>query len=69
MVASLKKRIDDLSKEEDWKKKVVDRWNQEDDKSSQRQAMSLKKVDIDSQSQVSDGRSVASERTARKVFC
>lgn len=71
MIAALKHRINDLKNEEtDWKKKIVDAWNEEDDI---RTSLKPNKVDIGDdarsdagRSMVSEGKSVASERSTSK---
>jgi len=61
MVSALKKRIDELRQEENWKNKIVDQWNAEDQvKKQERKALKLQKAEMDMDSR-SDARSVASE--------
>jgi hypothetical protein len=76
MIAALKNRINDLkSEEQDWKKKIVDAWNNDDQEAKEDLRSSLKphKVDIGDdarsdagRSVVSEGKSVASERSTSK---
>jgi len=69
MVSALKKRIDELKnkEEDDWKNKIVDEWNNE------RKTVQPSKVDLsydarsDTRSMMSEGRSVASERTQKSI--
>lgn len=75
MISALKNRINDLKgKEEDeWKNKIVDAWNDDDNK----KAMKPAKVDLnyddrsdarsDARSMASEGKSVASERTQKTI--
>jgi hypothetical protein len=69
MVVALKKRIDEIQhKEDDWKNKIVDAWNDDSRKSVQ-----VAKVDIggddrsDCRSVASESKSVASERTHKSI--
>jgi len=72
MVTALKKRIDDLKQEGNWKKKIVDQWNEED--KDKRQALKLQKTNIDmdnasdARSQASEAKSHASERTHQSII-
>jgi hypothetical protein len=69
MVLALKKRIDEIKHKEDddWKKKIVDEWNNE------RQALNTNKVDLnldarsDTRSVASESKSVASERSQKHI--
>ena len=69
MVLALKKRIDEIKhqEEDDWKKKIVDEWNNE------RKALTTNKIDLnldarsDTRSVASESRSVASERTQKNI--
>jgi len=69
MVLALKKRIDEIKvqEEDDWKKKIVDEWNNE------RKTLATSKIDMnldarsDTRSVASESRSVASERTQKNI--
>jgi len=73
MVTALKKRIDELNNqnaEDDWKKKIVDAWNNDKE---ERKSVQPSKVNIDwetrsdCRSMASDSKSVASERTQKSI--
>lgn len=73
MVTALKKRIDELNQqneEDDWKKKIVEAWNNDKD---DRKSVQPNKVNIDwdvrsnGRSCASDNKSVASERTQKSI--
>jgi len=73
MVTALKKRIDELNnknEEDDWKKKIVDAWNNDKE---DRKSVQPSKVNIDwenrsdCRSMASDSKSVASERTHKSI--
>lgn len=60
MIAALKHRINDLkSEEQDWKKKIVDAWN--NDEEDLRASLKPHKVDIGDDARSDAGRSAASE--------
>lgn len=69
MVLALKKRIDEIKhrEEDDWKRKIVDEWNDE------RKALKTNKVDLDldarsdTRSVASESKSVASERSQKNI--
>lgn len=61
----MKKRIEELKKEDDWKKKIVERWNEEA-KSEAKEAKA--REEDDNRSQASEAHSVASERTQSKIL-
>jgi len=69
MVLALKKRIDEIKvqEEDDWKKKIVDEWNNE------RKTLATSKIDMnldarsDTRSVASESKSVASERTQKNI--
>lgn len=75
MIAALKNRIDDIKgkEEEEWKNKIVDAWNEDDNKKS----IKPSKVDLnyddksdarsDARSMASEGRSVTSEKTHKTI--
>lgn len=67
MVASLKKRIDELRKEDDWKKKIVEQWNNEASEKPEKRNLANERVNTekqeDAQSRMSEATSVASEKT------
>jgi len=72
MITALKNRINDLNNkaEDDWKNKIVDAWNEED---NGKKAVKPSKVDInyddrsDARSCASESKSVASERTHKSI--